>query len=333
MENGAYFVSIIIPCRNEENFMARCLDSVLENDYPKDKLEIFVIDGMSDDGTGKILEKYTNNNSFIKILKNKDKYTPYALNMAIKASKGDIIMRMDAHATYSKDYISKCLFYLDEYKADSVGGIWKIIPQRDTFIGNAISITQTSSFGAGNALYRFAKGKPVWVDTVPYFCCRREVFERIGLFNERLIRGQDMEFNLRLKKAGGRILLAPDVVSFYYVRSDLKSFLAHCFTNGVWAILPMKYTKIMPVSPRHLVPLFFALSVLGTLFLSIIFDRGGSLFIFVMGLYALIDILFSLSISLKRGVEYFIILPILFFLLHMSYGLGSARGLLALIFK
>ena len=115
-------------------------------------------------------------------------------------------------------------------------------------------------------IFRVHTDEPKWVDTVFGGCYRREVFDRVGLFNENLVRGQDMEFNLRLKKAGGKTLLVPDIVSYYYARSDIKSFWKHNFTNGVWAILPFLYSPIMPVSWRHLVPLIFVTAFLDRLY-------------------------------------------------------------------
>ncbi len=333
MKNILPFLSIIIPCKNEEKFISRCLDSVIANDYDKDKLEILVVDGMSDDGTREILGKYARKFPFIEVLENKNKYTPFALNIAIKQVKGEIIMRMDAHAAYEKEYIAKCIKYLTEYGADDVGGIWKIIPQKNTFIGNAISLTQANPFGVGNASYRFASGRPIWADTVPYFCVRKNIFDRIGLFNENLVRGQDMEFNLRLKKAGGKILLVPEIISYYFVRSDLKSFFGHSFKNGVWAILPLKFTKIMPVSLRHLIPFFFVSAMILILILAYFFPALIFLFFLTLIVYFAVALFYSLRVLYSNGPGYFLFLPIMFFLLHFSYGLGSVWGVVNLFNK
>lgn len=326
-------VSIIIPCRNEEKHISKCLDSIIDNDFDKNKIEILLIDGMSEDKTREIINQYAKKYPFIKIYENKNNFTPFALNIAIKNAKGEIIIRMDAHATYERKYISKCIKYLDEYGADDIGGIWKIIPQKNTFIGNVISLTQSNFFGVGNASYRFATGKPIWVDTVPYFCVRKEIFKRIGLFNENLIRGQDMEFNLRLKKAGGKILLVPDIISYYYVRSDLKSFIGHSFKNGVWAILPLKFTKIMPVSLRHLIPLFFVSTILLTLVISYFLPFAVTVLFLTIIFYFLCAALFSINTLFNKGLMYFLFLPIIFFLLHFSYGLGSVWGIVNLFNK
>lgn len=305
-------VSIIIPCRNEEKFIGRCLESIVGQDYPRENLEVLVVDGMSEDGTRDIIEQFKTMKqsqrserlprSFqslamtLKLLDNPKKITPCAFNIGVKESRGDIVMIISAHAAYEKDCISKCIKYLKEYDADNVGGVMITLPRDDTFIGRAIAMVLSHRFGVGNSVFRVGSKKPRWVDTVFGGCYKKEVFEKIGLFNENLINSQDIEFNLRLKKAGGKILLHPDIVSYYYTRSDFKSFCKNNFRNGLWAILPFKFTKIIPVSLRHLVPLIFVLGLFGTGILSFFFLPFLWLFLFVIGFYSLSNLYFSLKI-------------------------------------
>lgn len=176
-------VSIVIPSRNEEKFIGMCLDSIIANDYPKDKIEVLIVDGVSEDGTREIVEKYVQQYPFIKILDNLKKNTPCALNIGIKNAKGDIIMKMDAHTTYKKDYVSNCVKYLDKYKADNVGGILKMIPRDSNVIARAIVLSFSCPFGVGNSYFRTGCERPKWVDTVAFGCYRREVFEKFGLYN------------------------------------------------------------------------------------------------------------------------------------------------------
>jgi glycosyltransferase involved in cell wall biosynthesis len=310
------FVSIIIPCRNEEDFIAKCLDSILKNDYPKEKMEVLVVDGQSRDGTREIVEKFKIQNSEFKIrlLDNPKKITPTALNLGIKNAKGEIIIRMDAHATYEKDYISKCIKHLQNYKADNIGGAIKTIPSEDTLVARAIALSLSHPFGTGGSYFRTGVKEPREVDTVFGGCYRKEVFEKIGIFNENLERSQDIEFNLRLKKAGGKIFLVPEIVSYYYPKSSLKDFFLHSFKDGIWAIYPLKFTKI-PLCPRHYIPLFFVL----TLPLSIWF-------------YLPVTCYFSIKISLKKkNLSYFFVMPIVFASRHFGYGLGSILGLIKLL--
>jgi len=328
------FVSIIIPCRNEENFVDMCLDSIIANDYPKDKFEVLVIDGDSDDRTRKIINGYAQEYEFIKVLDNPKKITSAGLNIGIKHAKGNFIIWMSAHSHYEKDYISRSIEFLQKYNADNVGGIIKTLPRGNTFLGQTIVNSLTHRFGIGNSYFRLQNDKPRWVDTVFGGCYRRDVFDRIGLFNENLGRGQDMQFNLRLKKAGGRTLLVPDIVSYYYARSDIKSFWKHNWTNGVWAIQPFLYSDIVPVSWRHLVPLFFVTSLLGSVLLGLLERSFLWVFLGIGAAYSLTNLAASFQVSYrKRDLRYLVAMPFIFATLHFGYGLGSLWGFVILLRK
>ena len=325
-------VSIIVPCRNEENYIGKCLDSIIAQDYPGESLGVLVVDGMSEDGTRDIIRSYTQEHSFIRLLDNPKKITPCALNTGIKNAKGEIILWMSAHNRYEKDYISKCIKYLKEYNADNVGGIMATMPRNNIFLGRAIASVLSHPFGVGNSVFRIGAKEPKWVDTVFGGCYKREVFDKIGFFNENLARGQDMEFNLRLKKAGGKILLHPEIVSYYYARSDFKSFCKNNFRNGIWVILSFKYTKVMPVSLRHLIPFVFVLSIVVSGVLSFFSSAFFWLFLLIVGLYFLTNIYFSIKIALrKKNIKYLFIMPIIFLSLHLGYGLGSIVGAIKLL--
>ena len=148
-ENNNLKISIIIPCRNEEKFIGKCLDSIISQDYPMDKLEVFVVDGISEDNTRKIVKRYIKEYSFIKILKNPKKIVPTALNIGIKNTKGDLVIRMDAHNIYKKSYVSKCVKYLDKYNVDNIGGTCITLPGDDTIMAQSIVIALSHSFGVG----------------------------------------------------------------------------------------------------------------------------------------------------------------------------------------
>jgi len=331
MGNNPPFVSVIIPCRNEEKYIEECLNSVINQDYPKEKLEVLIVDGMSEDRTRAVLGKYTKKYSFVKILDNPKKFTPFAFNTGIKNSNGDSIIIMGAHCVYKKDYISKCVKYLKEYNVDNVGGIWKILPRENTLVAKSITFASSSIFGAGDAYYRrgYSKG-PRLVDTVFGGCYRKEVFERIGLFNENLVRSQDMEFNLRLKKAGGKILLVPEIVSYYYPKSNLKDFFRHNFSDGIWSTYPLKF-EVRIFSWRHLVPLFFVSSLILSLFFSFFFWQARLFFDLIFGSYVFLSLFFSVKISFKKGFQYLFLMPIVFATRHFGYGLGSIWGIVKLL--
>jgi glycosyltransferase involved in cell wall biosynthesis len=320
------FVSIIIPCRNEENFIAKCLDSITSQDYPKDNLEILVIIGASEDKTTEIVRKYSGKFPFIRLLENPKKFTPFGLNIGIKAAIGEIIVRMDAHAGYEKDYISKCVKYLKEYRADNVGGVIKTLPANNTLAAKAIAASLSSRFGAASS-FRIGSKEPKWVDTVFGGCYKREVFNKVGYFDERMIRSQDIEFNKRLVAAGGKILLVPEIEAVYYPQSTLKGFLKHNFIDGIWVTFPMKF-GIKYFSIRHLLPVFFVLIFLLLFALGIFFFWARLLFDLFFLIYLLINCTASLTISLKKGLLLFPFLIASFFIRHFVYGFGSISGLI-----
>ncbi len=334
MKNKYPLVSIIIPCRNERESIGKCLDSIVNQDYPNDKIEILVVDGMSEDETRKVVKEYINRYPFIKLLDNPRKITPVAMNTGIKQAKGDIIVMMGAHAIYKKNYISKCLKYLNKYKADNVGGLMISIPRNNTLIAKVIIHAISHPFGAGNSYFRIGSKKPKWVDTVFGGCYKKEVFQKIGLFNENLVRGQDIEFNLRLKKAGGKILLFPEVTAYYYPRtSNLRDFFLHNLKSGIWVIYSFKFTKT-PLRLRHYIPFIFVSSLLGIGLLGIFFSFFLWLFIFILFLYLFINFYFSIKIMKKeRNLRYIFVMPMAFMSRHIGYGLGSILGIIKLVKK
>ena len=311
------FVSVIIPCRNEEKFISVCLNSIIKNDYPKERLEILVVDGMSEDKTREIVEKYTRQYPFVKLLENPKKITPAAMNIGIKNSKGEIIIKMDAHTIYEKDYISKCVKYLKESGADNVGGVLKSIPSDKTLIAKAIAICLSHSFGAGGSYFRIGSKKIREVDTVSFGCYRKETFNQIGTYNENMVQSEDMELNQRLKKSGGRILLFPDIIAYYYPSSkNFKEFFLHNFQDGIWTIYPLKF-GIRIFSFRHLLPLFFVLT-----------------FPLNFWLYFLVSLFFSFKIAFReKDFRFFFLMPIAFFCRHFGYGFGSLWGLVKIFSK
>jgi len=321
-------VSIIVPTRNEDKYISSVLDSLISQDYPKENMELLIVDGMSVDKTREIVGEYQKNFKFIKLLDNPNLYTPYAFNVGIKHSEGDVIIFMGAHTDYSANYISTVEKYLSESKADCVGSIAHTLSGKSTFIAKAIALGLGSPFGVGNSYMRIGSKRERYVDTASCPGYKKEVFKKIGLFNEKLAHSQDIEFNLRLKKSGGRILAVPSIVSYYHARSDFVSFCKHNFRNGAWAIIPFKYTNVIPVKWRHLVPLTFILSLIATLGLWSLSGSWGMFgFIFIGGAYSLCNIFYSFKITLKeKDFRYLLIMPAIFASLHLVYGMGSLWG-------
>jgi len=326
-------VSIIIPCLNEEAFIGKCLDSILDSTYSKDKIEIIIIDGMSTDKTRQIISKYQEKYAFINLLDNPQKNTPSALNIGIKASTAKTIIRLDAHTTYSKDYFEKCVKYIDEYEADNVGGVIVPSPRVDSLVAKAISVSLSSPFGVGLSRFRLGVTKPTEVDTVPFGCFRRSLFEKIGFFNEDVPRNEDIDLNHRIKKNGGKIMLFPDIVSYYYPRSTLSQFWTHNSHNG-WTIIRAAAQQNFRFSLRHILPLFFVLSLIVLIGAAFVYQSAIWALAGVIMVYLSMNIFESIRVGIqKKDLRLIILLPFIYSLLHISYGLGSLKGIVDYIFS
>lgn len=328
------FVTVVIPCLNEEWHIRRCLDSIIANDYPADRLELLVVDGMSKDKTRAYLRPYSERYPFIKVLDNHKTLRGAALNIGIRNAKGEIIAAMDGHSLYERSYISKCVEYLERYNADNVGGRWLVLPRESSLFGKAAASSLAHIFGVGNAHYRLSKFRePRWVDTVPFGCFRKSLFDKVGLFDENFSRTEDIEFNYRLRRSGHKILLVPDIVIYYYARSTLRGFCEHNFKNGLEVGCFLKIRRKI-YSIRHIVPLLFVSSILITSIASgISFLFGSSLLSFlslfsILALYFIANLLSSIQLSIRaKDVRLFFLMPMIFIMLHLSYGAGSLVGL------
>ncbi len=320
-------VSIIIPARNEEKFIERCVKSFLDCDYPGELIEIIVVDGMSEDGTRDIVNEISIRDNRVLLIDNEKKITPVAMNLGVKASTGEYIFFSGAHSEMPSDYISKCVRHAIESGADNVGGVVKTVPRVKSSVGIAISKVLSSPLGVGGAKFRTGVSKPTEVDTVPFGCYKREVFDRIGYFNEQLVRNQDIEFNLRLKRAGGKIILFPDIELTYYSRSTFKELWNNNFGNGFWVIAGSRYANI-PFSLRHLAPLIFVLTLLIGIVFCVFFSIVCMLLWITLGVYLLLILYESFSRGESLSITLLMILA--FPILHFSYGIGS---LCAIIFS
>lgn len=316
------YISLIIPVYNEEKYIDSCVDSLLKQDYPQDCMEWIFVDGMSVDKTIDILNSYYDKYpELINILKNPRKTVPYAMNIGIENSKGEYIIRLDAHAEYKNDYISKCVYYLETTDAENVGGI--TITRGKGFKGNSIAKMLSCKFGVGNSDFR-TNGTSGYVDTVPFGAFRRDVFKKLGGYDERLTRNQDNEMNYRIRNNGGKIYLASDIVSYYYCRDSIKGIVKMAMTNGKWNIITM---NICPgsMSIRHFIPLAFLLSLVILPLLGLFNKVFTHLFLIEIILYFILDFLFSYKQS--DNFKDFLFLVILFPIFHITYGFGSLKGL------
>jgi glycosyltransferase involved in cell wall biosynthesis len=325
------FATVIVPCRNEEKHIARCLDSILANDYPKDRLEILVLDGMSEDKTREIVANYEKRFSCVRLVDNPKKHIPVAMNIGIREARGERILKMDAHSTYQTDYISLCVRYQDNYGAENAGGIWKMVPGADTTLAKAIVLGLGHRFGSGNANVKVGVSKPTWSDTAAFGCFKKDLFEHIGMYDENLLSSSDLDLNQRIQAAGGRILLVPDIIIRYSADADLRAFRRHVFADGVWVSYVLKFGK-KAWSWRHWVPALFVLSLLISSGLAVAYRPFLWLGAGVLSIYAAVNLAVSLQIALrKRDFRFAFLLPLVFSVRHLVHGLGTVYGLVLVI--
>ena len=325
-EGGLPLVSIIISCRDEEKFIGQCLDSILQQTYPKDRLEVLVVDGMSSDKTREIVEAFIRNHPLIRLLENPKKLTPFAMNIGIKNSKGDLILFVNAHSILDKDFLKNSLYYLERTNADAVGGMLNTIHDGASLMAKSISLATDSFFGTGGRRYRSRMEEGFVKDTLPYCIYRRPLFDKIGLIDEALIRDQDEEFNYRILKNGGKIYYTPHIKSHLFIRPDLRKLWRQHFQYGYFK--PLVVQKVGGILMwRQIIPSIFVSSLFLTGLFSLITKYSLWCFMLISGSYIVANLLFSLTLSVKRGFKLFFFIAISFVTLHLSYGVGYIKGL------
>jgi succinoglycan biosynthesis protein ExoA len=324
------FVTIIMPIKNEQDCIHLSLGAVLSQDYPSDRMEILVVDGMSTDRTYEIIRKIIDESCHptVQLLENKGKIVPTGLNLAVRQSKGDIIVRVDGHTVISTDYVRQCVLALHRTNADNVGGRMTAIGV--TTFGRAVALATSSPFGVGDARFHYSNQEE-WTDTAYMGAWPRRVFEQIGLFDERLVRNQDDEFSYRLRAAGGKILLSPLIKSEYTVRSTPFSLFMQYFQYGYWKVLVLR-KHTFQMRPRQFVPPTFTLALCSS-FIFLALGLTWWPLVLILGSYILANLSVSLYTSAHSGWRYLRLLPTTFAILHLSYGFGFMLGLLRLCWR
>jgi GT2 family glycosyltransferase len=292
-------------------------------------VEILVADGMSTDSSRRIVSEFAGRHANVGLLDNEKKIAPAAFNLGIRNARGSIVAIIGAHCFLAPDYISTCVHYLSTGEADCVGG--PIESVGEGFWGQAISLAMSSPFGVGDAHFRYSHQER-YVDTLAFGAYRREVFDRIGLFDEKLVRNQDYDLNYRLRKAGGKILLTPAIKSRYYTRSSLKKLWSQYFQYGFWKVQMLrKHPRSVRV--RQLVPPLFILALLLSGALSAISNLAAWVSALVVTGYLSLSLAFSSFIAVHKSWQYFPVLPVVFACLHLSWGLGFLYSLARLTFQ
>lgn len=322
------FVSVVMPARNEAEFIERSLGAILAQDYPGDRLEVIVVDGMSDDGTREFLRKTTSADSRLSVIDNPRKVIPSAMNLGIRRARGSVILRVDGHSVIPPDYVSSCIEWLLKENVDGVGGA--VRSEATTIVGRAIADGMSSPFGIGASGFRTANHDhvPREVDTLPFWAFKRDVFTRIGLFNESFERHEDYELNYRLRKSGGKLLLLPWLRVKYYVRSTFPQLWRQYWGYGLWK---GRFLRTYPGSVRlkHLVPPAFVFSLTATALLLLIFPKAGFLCLSLLAIaYCGFLLLGTVCITRKGSFRRAPLIPLVLLSLHLAWGTGVWAGIL-----
>lgn len=327
-------ISVIIPCRNEKGHICEFLDSVLSQVLDADwDLEILVADGMSDDGTREVLGRYLEGSANVRMIDNPGRIVSSGLNAAIAAATGQIIVRMDAHTTYARDYIHECVRTLQTTGAENVGGPW--VAEGKGWMGRAIAAAFRSPFctGGGRAHNASYEGE---VDTVYLGCWKRSIFDYAGLFDADLVRNQDDEFNFRLRRLGGRVWQSPRIRSSYTPRGSLGALFRQYLQYGFWKVAVIRKHGAL-ASWRHAAPAIFVGSLLlAALAIPLALSLGLSTTASALEAGVAAELLFYVSACLMAAAAFahslewpaLVVLPAVIAVYHVAYGLGFLLGML-----
>lgn len=317
-------VSVVIPARNERRHIETCLASVVQQDYPADRLEVIVVDGRSDDGTRQwLMTEMKQRWPQVIVLDNSGRSAARGLNIGIREAKGQVLILLSAHAVVAPDFVTANVDALEETGADVTGGPLETVGEG--LVGEAIALALSNPFGAADSLFRYSQ-REQWVQSVAFGAYRRRVFERTGVFDETLPRCIDDDFNYRLVDNGGKLWLTPRVKSRYYSRSSFATLFRQYLNSGTWK------TEVLRKQPRqtrlrHLGPGLFVAATAVTAVLSPFRRQFAVPFLLLLGVYAAVSLIVSALIAARKGVRYFLLLPLAFACIHFGYGLGLWRGI------
>ena len=316
-------VSIIVPMFNEERYIKTLIDSINDQNYPRDKIEIAIVDGQSTDGSRQLVQKLAASDNRIKLLNNPRRKTPAALNIGVKASNGEIVIILGAHSTVHKDFVKKNVETMQKRSVVCTGG--RIINMGHTFLQRLVGTAMSTRFGMGSAPYRYSK-KAKNVDTVMYGAYARKLFDEVGYFEEQRIISEDAEFNWRVRKAGYDIIFNPEIISYYYPRDTFGKLIKQFFRYGILRVNVLKKHRT-GLNTFHILPPLYVL-LLALLLIGGIFNT--SLYLVAAGI-VLIHFLAGVISGIVNIREKFVVavalLPLVYMCMHISWGLGFFYGL------
>lgn len=317
------FVSVIVPCYNEQTTIRLLLDAVYQQSYQRDQMEVIIADGMSTDGTRAEIEAFQAQHPdlLVKVVDNTRRIIPAALNRAIEAASGSVIVRLDAHSRPDREYVARSVADLEAGLGDNVGGVWMIKPGAETWVARSIAVAASHPLGVGDALYRFTD-KASEVDTAPFGAFRRDLVERIGFFDETLLTNEDYEFNTRIRLSGGRVWLDPRIRSEYFARKNYGDLAKQYWRYGYWKLRMLRrYPKTLRW--RQALPPLFVFSLLGLAILALFWHVALQLLILETGFY--LGVLLAASVSLAarhRDPRFLIGVPAAVAVMHLCWGSG-----------
>jgi succinoglycan biosynthesis protein ExoA len=318
-------VTVIMPVRNEGAYISRSLRAVLDQDYPVDRLEIIVVDGMSSDDTAENVNTFMQHHDNVVLINNPGMIVPTGMNLALARARGEVIVRVDGHCEIAPDYVSRCVAHLQTGEFDGVGGPIETIGE--TFWARVIAVAMSSSFGVGGSAFRTVTDRSILTDTVAFPAYTKSAIVKAGAYDEELVRNQDDEYNYRLRKLGARILLAADVRSKYYSRGSLASLWRQYFQYGYWKVRVMqKHPRQMRL--RQMAPPVFVMALIVSFLAAPVFLPARWFLGVIAGCYVIANAFACLVLIGRAKVRMLPLLPLAFAVLHLSYGLGFIVGLL-----
>jgi succinoglycan biosynthesis protein ExoA len=322
-------VTVIMPIRNEVAFIAHLLDAILAQDYPASRMEVIVVDGMSTDGTREIVHRYQAEHPSLRLIDNPLQIVPTGLNTGLAHARGEVIIRVDGHCDLSRDFVRANIAILTEHtEAWSVGG--PIVHVAKSLFGKAVATAMSHPLGVGNASHRFANYEGYGEGAV-FPAVRRWVFERVGEFDERLVRNQDDEFNYRITQAGGKIYISPRIRSTYFVRERIELLYRQYFQYAFWRI-PVVRKHRRPTTLRQLAPLLFYLAMISSLLLGL-WLKQPLLAVALPLVYGTILLGSGLALVPRVGFAVACLVPVAMATMHAGYAAGSTYGLWAAVFQ
>lgn len=327
------FVSIIIPCYNEEATILSLLKALLLQTYPRARMEIVISDGMSTDRTCEVIAAFQEEHPdlVLRVVENPARTIPSGLNQAIGQAHGEIVVRMDAHSMPIPEYVERSVSAIESGRGDNVGGVWEIHPGARTWIAESISLAAAHPLGVGDAMYRLNPQAGA-VDTVPFGSFRRTLIEKIGAFDETLLTNEDYEFNTRVRASGGTVWLDPSIRSVYLARATLGQLAKQYWRYGFWKWRMLRrYPHTLRW--RQALPPLFVLSLIGFFVLSLRVELARTVFLGQAIFYFSALGIVGLKAALDRKKPFFLFgLPLAIAIMHLTWGSGFLWSILSSLF-